>query len=111
MHDDEFMEIINNSNLSDISDIELHQMSVRDLHLGLKDMAQAMAIIAEFIDDFFSSFDSGEEERPGLVSNAIIHAKDMFTSSKKFCQEFYEDDEDYDDEEDDDDDDGVEEEE
>lgn len=110
--DDDFMDIIQNSNLNDMTEADLHHMSVKDLHLGLKDLSQAMTIITEFIHDFFMSFEQEETEHPSLTTDAIIYAKDMFAAASKFCNEFYDnefddedddyDDEDYDDEDDDD---------
>ena len=108
--EDEFMEIVQNGDLGDITENDLYVMQIKDLHQGLKDIAQATAIITEFIYDFFSSWNDGEEEYPSLTANAIIHAKDMFVAAEKFCEEFFDnefddDDDEYDDEDDDDGDD------
>lgn len=102
--DDDFMDIIQNSNLSDMTEADLHHMSVRDLHIGLKDISQAMTIITEFIHDFFTSFEQEEADHPALTTDAIIFAKDMFAAASKFCNEFYDNDYDDDDFDDDDDD-------
>jgi hypothetical protein len=110
--DDEFMEIIQNSNLSDMSEENLNTLQVKDLHEGLKDVSRALALVSEFLYDFFLSFQADEEQHPALTTNATIYVKDMFMAAAKFCGEFYdnefvddEDDDDfYDDDEDGDDD-------
>lgn len=106
--DDDFMDIIQNSNLNDMTEADIHHMSVKDLHLGLKDLSQSMTIITEFIHDFFMSFEQEEAEHPSLTTDAIVYAKDMFAAAAKFCNEFYDnefdddDDDDYDEYDDDD---------
>jgi len=100
--DDEFMEIITNSNLQDISDASVNEMNVKELHVGIKNLSQALFVITEFIHDFFSSFEEDEVEHPALSDEAILYAKEMFYAAEKFCEEFFENE--FDDEDDEDDD-------
>lgn len=86
--EDEFMEIINNNNLQDfMSNSEIHHMTIKDMHIGVRDLSEALLYITDFIHNFFSfiSENSEEDSRPSLSVESITHAKLMFESAGKFC--------------------------
>jgi len=114
MDEDEFMEIINNSNMEEFMEkSSTRNVTVRDLHVGLKSMAEAMMIISDFIDAFFTAIDEESENRPGFSEDAIVFCQDMFQNAEKFCRSVaditYDEDDDDDEEYEDDDDEDTEE--
>jgi hypothetical protein len=104
--EDEFMEIVNNNNLQDFMfQSESQHMTIKDLHLGMRDISEAMLYITDFIHNFFSSIsENSEEERPNLSVDSVMYAKMMFENASKFCDSIVDstldDEDDYEDEED-----------
>jgi hypothetical protein len=104
------MEIISNNDLEKyMLDSDAHNMTVKDMHLGIRDMSEAMMYITEFIHTFFMSIsDDDDDERPALSIDSVLFAKEMFENAAKFCDSinidaFCDDDDDDDEEEEDDD--------
>lgn len=114
--DDDFLNIISSNNLDGLqSESELYNMTVRDLIVGLRNLAEATMIVSDFIDAYFMSVaeEIPEDDRPALSPENIVFAKTMFESAVKFAESIIEthgyegddDDEDDDDEDESDEDD------
>lgn len=86
--EDEFMEIINSNNLQDyMSESESQHMTVKDLHLGMRDLSEALLYITDFIHNFFSimSENNLDQNKPSLSVDSVMFAKLMFENASKFC--------------------------
>lgn len=99
---DDFMEIINNSELEEyMATSEIQTLTMRDLHVGLRDMGEAIMYITSFIDEFYEAT-AKDEDTPAMSMENVVHLRNMFEAAQAFCSSVdieFEEEEESDDEE------------
>lgn len=104
-NDDDFMEIINHSELEEyLSNSDTQVMTMLDLHAGLKAMGESIMYITSFIDEFYTACAADDDDgRPGLSVESVVFLRNIFENAMEFNSTvimYEEDDEDEDDEDD-----------
>jgi hypothetical protein len=112
--EDDFMDIVKNNELEKyMSESESYNLTVKDIHIGIRDLAECILFLTDFLNSFFNAINEGkEDERPALTIDTINYAHELFNYASKFTDSIVEsmmddddDDDDYYDEDEDEDED------
>lgn len=105
--DDEFMEIIQQNDMETyMSESESQIITIKEMHIGVRDLSECIMYITDFITAFMMTFteDNEDEERPTLSVESVVLAKELFSLADKFTdsivRSFIGDDDEDDDEDD-----------
>lgn len=84
-NEDDFMEIINHSELEEyMASSDIQTLTMRDLHVGLKSLGEGIMYITSFIDEFYEA-SANEEELPAMSIENVVHLRNMFDAAVAFC--------------------------
>lgn len=85
--DEEFMNIINSNNLEEYMEESqsANDLSVKDLHIGIGHLAEAIVFITDFINAFFVAMANQEDEIPAIPVDAAVVIKNLFANAEDYC--------------------------
>lgn len=87
---DVFNAIIKHNNLDGIlTEAEVTNLNMAQLHEGVSTMSESMMYLMDFITQFFTAEAEGRT-RPGMSKSMIVNIKQMFESAEAFNEEIAE---------------------